>query len=106
MRNWRTVLSAVAVAAPMVLGSHLLAWHAAPWTDDSLENSIAAGALFVVFMVLVVAYAAVASIVGGVALKWQRLRVQDIGRGIFIGIALGTVLGMASCTATVAVFWP
>ena len=106
MRNWRAVLSAVAVAAPMVLGSHLLAWHAAPWTDDSLERFYAAGELCVVFIVLVVAYAAVASIVGGVALKLQRLQAQDIGRGIFIGIALGTVLGMASCTATVEVFWP
>ena len=106
MRNWRVVLSAVAVAAPMVLGSHLLAWHSVPSTNDSLESSIAAGTLLILFVVLVVAYAAVASIVGGVALKWQRIRAQDIGRGIFIGLGFGTVLGMASCTATAAVFWP
>ena len=106
MRNWRVVLSAVAVAAPMVLGSHLLAWHSAPTTDDSLENLIAGGVILTLFVILVGAYATVASIVGGVALKWQKIRSQDIGRGIFIGLGFGTVLGIASCTATVEVFWP
>ena len=106
MRNWRVVLSTVAVAAPMVLGSHLLAWHSVPSTDDSLQSSGAARVLLIVFVVSVVAYVAVASIAGGVALKWQRIGAQDIGRGIFIGLGFGTVLGMVSCTATAVVFWP
>ena len=73
MRNWRVFPSAVCVAAPMVLGSHQLAWQSEPTTDDSLENFITGGVILILFVILTGPYAAFASIVSVVALKWQRV---------------------------------